>query len=197
MAQVKMPRFVKFVVFFALLASSVRVLLAEPKAASPSRSAMAIPTAQGLPPATTAKPSPQNHVVQGSAPSPTNILGGLAMMLGLFFLMIWFIKRGTVKTASALPQEVVEVLGRTPISARQYVHLLHVGNKLLLVSLSSERADTLTEITDPVEVDHLTRISKQHRSKRTPRAFRQVLHNLSPGSSAHTLADSKVSKHVA
>ena len=73
----------------------------------------------------------------------------------------------------------IEVLGRAPLSPRQYIHLIRFGHKLLLVSLSPEGADTLTEITDPTEVDRLTGVCKQSAQNSTTKAFRQVFSNFS------------------
>ena len=49
----------------------------------------------------------------------------------------------------SLPTDVVSVLGRVPLAARQLAELLRVGNKLVLVSLTPTGAQTLTEVTDP------------------------------------------------
>ena len=68
---------------------------------------------------------------------------------------------GGAKSATLLPTEVVEVLGRAPLAGRQQMHLLRCGNKLLLVSVTPTGAETLTEVTDPVEVDRLSGLCRQ------------------------------------
>jgi flagellar biogenesis protein FliO len=122
----------------------------------------------------TESPSPDGAPSAGGALSLVSVLGSLAVVLGLFFLLAWALKRATPKTSAALPASVVEPLGRAPLGPRQYVHLLRVGNKLLLVSLSPGGAETLTEITDPGEVDRLAGLCMQARSNSSSEAFRQV-----------------------
>ena len=109
----------------------------------------------------------------------TTALGALAIVLGLFFIFAWLVKRAMPKGSAALPGEVVEVLGRAVLTARQNVHLVRIGNKLLLVSVSAAGAETLTEITDPVEVDRLAGICTEAKATSTTAAFRQVFQQFS------------------
>ena len=74
-----------------------------------------------------------------------------------------------------MPGEVVEVLGRAPLANRQQIHLLRCGNKLLLVSVTPTGAETLTEITDPMEVDRLAGLCQQAQPGSATAAFRKVL----------------------
>jgi flagellar protein FliO/FliZ len=76
--------------------------------------------------------------------------------------------------AALLPSDVVEVLGRTPLAARQFAHLIRCGNKLVLIHLAQGSARTLTEITDPVEVDRLSGICRQAHPRSATASFRQV-----------------------
>lgn len=55
-----------------------------------------------------------------------------------------------------LPVEAFELLGRRLIEQKVAVHLIRCGSRVLVVSVSPEGARTLSEITDPVEVDRLT-----------------------------------------
>jgi flagellar biogenesis protein FliO len=79
----------------------------------------------------------------------------LGIVLGLFLLVVLVTRRGLPKGAASLPKDVVEVLGRAPLVGRQQVHLVRCANKLLLVCISPTSAQTLTEITDPHEVEQL------------------------------------------
>jgi flagellar biogenesis protein FliO len=134
---------------------------------------------------------PTSHVDLGvaqNAPRPLANLGiplqsaytmitGLAIVIGAFYLFTWAIRRGG-KTAGGrrglLPSDVVDVLGRVPIAARQFAQLLRVGNKLVLVALTPEGPTTLTEVTDPAEVDRLVGLCQQMDPKSTTNAFEQV-----------------------
>jgi len=76
--------------------------------------------------------------------------------------------------AAALPAEVVEPLGRTAVGARLQLQLLRCGNKLLLVSVTPAGVETLTEITDPDEVNHLAGLCRQARPGSASATFRQL-----------------------
>jgi hypothetical protein len=89
------------------------------------------------------------------------------------------LKRGSRVAAQALPAEVVSVLGRVPLEPRQVAQLLRVGNKLVLISLSPGGAETLTEVTDPVEVDRIVGLCRQSLPDSTTKAFEQVFQQLS------------------
>ncbi len=85
-----------------------------------------------------------------------SVVGSLAAVLGLFFLVAWIARRGLPSSAtSRLPTEVVEVLGRAPLAGRQQMQLLRLGNKLILVCISASGVSTLGEVNDPVEVQRL------------------------------------------
>jgi len=98
----------------------------------------------------------------------------LAVVLGLFFVFAWFLRRAAPAGAGVLPGEVVEVLGRAPLASRQHVHLLRCGKKLLLVSATQAGIETLTEITEPDEVDRLAGLCKQSQPGSSTALFRQV-----------------------
>lgn len=102
----------------------------------------------------------------------------LSIVLGLFFVVTWLLRRNMPATASLLPSEVLEVLGRTPLPHRQQIHLLRCGNKLLLVCVSAGGVETLTEITDPVEVDRLAGLCSRTQPNSQTAAFRQMLEQM-------------------
>lgn len=119
---------------------------------------------------------------RGSTPAPEPAIstaltvgGSLALVLGLFFLVAWLLRRGMSKGSGLLPAEAVEVLGRTALPHRQHMQLIRCGNKLLLVAVSAGGAETLTEITDPLEVERLVGLCTSARSNSHAAAFRQVL----------------------
>lgn len=84
----------------------------------------------------------------------------LGLVLGLFLLVVWSVRRGMPKGAGLLPAEAVEVLGRAPIAGRQQVHLVRCGHKLVLLSATGAGVETLTEISDPAEVQRLQEICR-------------------------------------
>ena len=107
------------------------------------------------------------------------IFSALAIVIGAFLIFAWLLRRGGRRTAAALPADVVSVLGRVPLAARQCAQLLRVGNKLVLVSITPTGAETLTEVTDPAEVDRLVGLCQQYSPHSTTKAFEQVFRQLS------------------
>ena len=102
--------------------------------------------------------------------SAYTMITGLSIVIGAFLLFTWAIRRGGKSTAARrgmLPNDVVDVLGRVPLAARQFAQLLRVGNKLVLVALTPTGPTTLTEVTDPAEVDRLLGLCQQMDAKST------------------------------
>ncbi len=118
----------------------------------------------------------------GPLPSPTaaravtTVLTSLAVVLGLFLLGVLNMKQANGRGGCAnLPGEVVQTLGRAPLAGRQEMHLVRVGKKLLLLSVTANGAETLTEITDPEEIDRLAGICRQNHPDSITASFREIL----------------------
>jgi len=145
----------------------------EPVASPAAKSALRLaPRSQSNRPPTTkpAAPSPASAL--------TTVAGSLGAVLALFIVIAWCSRRFSPAGASLLPKEAVELLGRAPLSPRQQMQLVRVGNKLLLVVLSATDAQTLTEITEPTEVEHLTSLCRRGQSTSASAAFKQTLAQL-------------------
>jgi flagellar biogenesis protein FliO len=127
-------------------------------------------------------PSDAQRLDRPEAQSPggalATVLGSLGIVLGVFFAVVWFTRRALPKAAAALPTEAVELLGRTPLSPRQNMHVIRFGGKLLLISATQSGAETLAEIDDPEEVTRITGICKQNQPGSISSTFRQVLSQL-------------------
>jgi flagellar biogenesis protein FliO len=102
----------------------------------------------------------------------------LAVVLGLFLVFAALVRRGAKKTNSVLPEEVVSVLGRVPLAARQFAELVRVGNKLVLISVTQAGAEPLTEITDPVEIDRLVGLCRSRTKGSSTDEFDQIFRQL-------------------
>ncbi|MCE5266924.1 MAG: flagellar biosynthetic protein FliO [Planctomycetaceae bacterium] len=87
--------------------------------------------------------------------SPVTLVIGLSIVLAIFFVVIWLVRRSMPPGHGPLPPEAFAVLGRAPLASRQQAQLVRCGNKLLLVCASATGVQTLTEITDPAEVERL------------------------------------------
>lgn len=116
---------------------------------------------------------------RGSLGTLLSVLGALGIVLGLFLLLVWLLKRGLLGNARPLPPEVVQSLGRASFAGRQQLHLLRVGRKLVLVSVTAAGAETLTEITDREEVDRLAGLCQQRSDTSATVAFQQTLQRFS------------------
>jgi len=148
--------------------------VAIPVALSPRRKAPTVPL------------SPQGQSDRDGSGGPTGLTslvtagGSLALVLGIFFLVAWGMRRVRPASMMALPGEVFEVLGRAPMANRQQVHLLRCGSKLLLVCVTPTGTETLTEIVDPMEVDRLAGLCRQTHPGSATEAFRQVFKQFAP-----------------
>ncbi len=116
------------------------------------------------------------------------VTGGasLGIVLGLFLLVVWTMRRAQPRGAAWLPAEAVEVLGRVPLAGRQQAHLLRCGNKIVLVSVTASGVEPLTEITDPMEVDRLETICRHGSAAANP--LKQFLARFGGQANSRTLA---------
>ena len=119
-----------------------------------------------------------SSVQPGGSMSAVTMFGSLALVLGVFLLVAWCVRRTTPAGSMALPEEVFEVLGRATMAGRQQACLLRLGKKLILVSVTPNGAETLAEVTEPLEVDRLAGICQQARPNSATVAFRQVFGQL-------------------
>jgi len=105
-------------------------------------------------------------------------ISSLSVVIGLFLMIAYVAKRKMPKSRSGLSSEVIELLGRVSLVPRQDMQLVRVGKKLLLLCVTATGAETLTEITDPDEVERLTTAAQQGRSGSVTATFRDVLKQL-------------------
>lgn len=86
----------------------------------------------------------------------SKVIGSLALVLGLYFLFVWVMRKINPMGNGGLPSEVVEVLGQVPFGAKRSLQMVRLGPKLLLLLNSPEGTQSIGEITDPDEVDYLS-----------------------------------------
>ncbi len=130
---------------------------------------------RGLPPPPDVSPGRSLVVVGGS----------LMVVLGVFFVVAWLSRRGMTGASQVLPADVVEVVGRATLAGRQQMHLVRLGSKLVLISVMSNGAETLAEVTDVDEVNRLLGLCRQTQSGSVTRSFQEVFRQLS-GNGEHT-----------
>lgn len=124
-------------------------------------------------------PGPSPESPQTGWRNAASVAGSLGVVLGLFFVAAWVMRRGSVGVLPVLPTEVVEVLGRAPLAARQQVHLIRLGAKLVLVSASPAGIEPLSEVTEADEVQRLVGLCRQGHPSSATAAFRQVFSKFS------------------
>ncbi len=195
-------RFLRAAILLGLLASSGQKSLAEsdpqpllsfhrasdqraaettlpPATAPPQNQRLLPPPSQSL--ATKAMPGPRKRTPDFALPKIESLGtagAGLAIVVGLFFVCMWLLRRAGPKPTSPLPQDAVAVLGRVPLAARNFAQLLQVGNKLVLVSVTPDGVAPITEVTDPAEVDRLLGICLRNHKQSTTAEFHHVLKEL-------------------
>ena len=105
-----------------------------------------------------------------------SIGSSLLIVIGLFLGAAWFYKKTlSAPLGGGIPNQVVKVLGRTPIAARQHLVLVRFGSKLVLVSMIQGEARALSEITDPLEVDQLAGFCESQSAGSASQSFRNIL----------------------
>jgi flagellar biogenesis protein FliO len=95
-----------------------------------------------------------------------------------FFGLAWLTRRGQARGGGRLPEEIIEVLGKAPLVKGQELQLVRIGTKLLLLCVSANGCETLTEITDDDEVDRLAAVCRRESPSSVTAAFNQVLSGL-------------------
>ena len=110
--------------------------------------------------------------------SLTTAGAGLAIVLGLFMVCAWLVRRSGPKPTTPLPRDAVAVLGRTPLAGSHFAHLVQLGNKLVLVSVSPEGVSPLAEVTEPHEVHRLLGLCLRNQKHSSTAEFHQVLEQL-------------------
>lgn len=130
------------------------------------------------PPRRTVGEAPTRTHSNSSTRALSTVISSVAVVLGLFALLVWCSRRTRPRSRSALPGEVVETLGRAPLNGRQEMQLVRVGNKLLLLSVTATAAETLTEITEPDEIERLAALCRQYSGDGISASLREMVAHL-------------------
>ncbi len=115
----------------------------------------------------TARGSTTNTSKTSSAWGTTT--GSLIFVVGVIVLAGFIYSRNTSKLAGMLPDNVLQVLGKRYLDSRTSLQLIRCGSKILVVSNSAQHGlTTLTEITDPQEVEQITGQCLPEKATRAP-----------------------------
>lgn len=145
-------------------------------AVAPGRDAAGLATELPLP---RSKGAARRTEAGGTGRVAITVGSSLAVVVGLFLLLVWVQRRASGGARSVLPGDVLETLGRVRLNGRQEMHLVRVGNKLLLLAVTATGAETLTEITEPREIERLSGICRHNRPDNISASFREILSQLS------------------
>lgn len=121
------------------------------------------------------KTSPARAALTDPTESLITMGGSLCVVLTLFFGLAWLTRRGLPKGSGKLPGEVIEVLGKAPLTKGQELQLIRVGSRLVLICVTPHGAETLTEIVERTEVDRISAICRSNNPASMTAAFNQVL----------------------
>jgi flagellar biogenesis protein FliO len=81
-----------------------------------------------------------------------SIIGSLLIVISIFLILALLFRKISPTAIQSLPKEAFESLGKACLSQKLQVHLLRLGNRLILVSATNDTLTPITEITDPDEV---------------------------------------------
>lgn len=105
--------------------------------------------------------------------------GSLVIVISAFFLLVLFFKKVSPKGNRVLPKEAFEDLGRTFLTQKNVLHLLRLGNRLILVSVTSDGVSPVAEIDDPDEVVTVLGMCRRLETESASQLFRKNLAELS------------------
>ncbi|MDE0818223.1 MAG: flagellar biosynthetic protein FliO [Pirellulaceae bacterium] len=93
--------------------------------------------------------------------SATRMVAALAVVLGAFMVLLWVTKKIQGPSQSIMSKQTLEVLGQKQINKIHSLHLIRLGQRILLISASDSSVTCLSEINDPVEVTQLLNTNSQ------------------------------------
>ena len=94
-------------------------------------------------------------------------LAALAFVVLLIVVVAKLMKKHSPMLAGSLPTEALDILGRRYIDQRHSILLIRCGSKLLVVGLTPDGMNTLSEIDDPAEVDLLAGLSRTNNNDKS------------------------------
>ena len=142
------------------------------------------PAAIPLPLAPTQSPRAASGQRLTGGPSWVHMTSRLAIVLGLFGGLLIVQRWLGGQRLAAVPSDVIQVYGRVPLNARQYLLLVRVGERLLILLESPQGTSRLGEITDPAEVSRLVERFRHDATNAAPTLAREFLSQMGAGASS-------------
>ena len=100
--------------------------------------------------------------------------GCVGIVLLLFFGVRWLSNRSEIGSGTPfasrtnIPDNVLQVLGKAPLSPQQELHLVKLADRILLLAVSQNTTETLGEVSEPDEVEAVVRLCKSGSQNRIP-----------------------------
>lgn len=104
-----------------------------------------------------------------------SVIGSLLIVISIFLFLAILLKRATPKGMRPLPKDAFENLGRTQLTQKLQLHLLRLGNRLILVSVSLDGVTPITEVTDPDEVLQMLTLCRREDKNSSSNLFKKTL----------------------
>jgi flagellar biogenesis protein FliO len=111
----------------------------------------------------------------------------LALVVCLFLIAALMLRKSQPKQFQKLPNEVIEVLGRSTMGPRQQLYVLRFGSKLILVSQQPGETQALGEITDQEEAARLAGLCEANRPESISNSFKEVFRQVVTSSTKQPL----------
>jgi flagellar biogenesis protein FliO len=104
------------------------------------------------------------------------MVGALIAVLGVFMVLLWLTKKIQGPSRTMMSKQTLELLGQKQINKFHCLHLIRLGQRILLVSASDRGVTCLSEINDPVEVAQLltTNPLSSESSELPPSTFKRI-----------------------
>ena len=135
--------------------------------------------------------SKQGEPAAGADDKPMfTVISSLAIVLGLFCGFVWVSRKTGGAKGGALSSDLFTVLGTSQIDPRNQTALLKCGNRVLLVAITQGGITTLTEFTDPSEVNELVAAV----NGKSNQAFANTLRELNDSAAAGDFGDRSSTK---
>lgn len=99
--------------------------------------------------------------VSRRSPSIWGTLGALLVVISIILVSAKLFKKHHPLASTNLPKEVIEVLGKRPLDARQSIHFVRCGSRILILGSSPAGLEMLSEVSDPVEVDLISGMCRE------------------------------------
>jgi len=109
----------------------------------------------------TTSPATDKFSIPNFSQSATRMVGALAVVLGAFMVLLWVTKKIQGPSKTIMSKQTLELLGQKQINKIHSLHLIRLGQRILLVSASDSSVTCLSEINDPVEVAQLLETNSQ------------------------------------